>query len=485
MNRKQLIALLIVGLVLGALGLYVFRSGRSEYASGIRRDGEKLLGDFPTHEITHITIRSATNEVNLVKDGSWVVRERDNYPASFSEIAELVRKLWELKPVQSQSVDSSRWGRLNLLPPDSEEAGTNSATLIVLRNAKGETVRSLLLGKQQMRDSGGQFGGFPVGRWIALPDQKDTVYVVDETFSNVQPSADNWLSRDFFKVEKLKSISLVSPGATNSWSLARLSESGDWMLTDAGPGEEADKSRTSSFNWVLSSPSFNDVQPAGSEKLAGVFADPYRLTLETFDGFRYDIQAAPVPPAEEKSDSGSSSTSSDRYYLTVKVSADLPAKRTPPEGETDEEKEKAEKEWNEKQEKLKEKLKREQALGNWVYTVSKWTLDSVLKDRSALLAEPSETESSSDAPAAESDSSNEDAPESEAPGDDSPQSEAGETDAPGASAAPDSTSSDASAAHAAEPAEDAAAAGGTAGADPEPRADSTADDAAEPAADNP
>jgi hypothetical protein len=71
----------------------------------------------------------------------------------------------------------------------------------------------------------------------------------------------------------------------------------------------------------------------------------------------------------------------------VGVSADLPKARTAPADESAEDKEKNEKAWTEAQDKLKEKLRKEQALGNWVFKVAKWTVDSVLKDRSALMVE--------------------------------------------------------------------------------------------------
>lgn len=374
MNRKQLFLLVVVGLLLGGLALYFSRSRQQEFE---RRDvgiGEKLLGDFQPNDVAQLTIRAADGEVNLLKQDVWVVRERGNYPASFSEISEVVRKLWELKPVQSQKVGQSQWARLELLAPGTQDAGTNTATLLELKGKDGKAIRTVLLGKKQMRDSGGQFGGFPVGRWVALPEKTDTVFVVNEAFSNIEPKPENWLNKDFFKVEKLKAISLVSTNATNSWSLSRTNETADWVLADLREGEELDKGKLSSFNWAFSSPSFNDVHARDAEAVKDAFAHPAALNLETLEGFKYVVQVGTQPDA-------------DSFYLTVAASADLPKERPAPADEKPEDKEKAEKAWKEQQDKLKEKLKKEQALGNWVFKVSKWTVDSVLKDRGALMAE--------------------------------------------------------------------------------------------------
>ncbi len=374
MNRKQLTLLVLVGLLLGGVAYYFYNARQAEFTARDAGVGEKLLADFPANDVTQITVRTGEGEVNLVKGEVWTVKERSNYPASFGEISELVRKLWDLKPAQSQKVGKSQWGRLELLPPDTKDAGTNTATLVELKGKDGKAIRSVLLGKKQMRDSGGQFGGFPVGRWVALPDNPETVFVVSETFSEVAAKPEGWLNKDFFKVEKTRAISLVSTNATNSWSVSRASESGDWELAEPREGEQPDKSKMSGFNWALSSPSFNDVHPKDAEAVKDAFAQPTQVKLQTFEGFTYDVKVGTQPDSET-------------YFVAVAVAADLPKERTVPADEKPEDKEKNEKTWREQQDKLKEKLKKEQAMADWVFRVPKWTMDAVLKERSALMTE--------------------------------------------------------------------------------------------------
>jgi hypothetical protein len=76
------------------------------------------------------------------------------------------------------------------------------------------------------------------------------------------------------------------------------------------------------------------------------------------------------------------------YYTGFSVVADLPKSRQPGKDEKPEDKDKLDKEFKEKNDKLAEKLKAEQALNQWVYLVPKWTLDSLLKDRKSLMVEP-------------------------------------------------------------------------------------------------
>ena len=53
-----------------------------------------------------------------------------------------------------------------------------------------------------------------------------------------------------------------------------------------------------------------------------------------------------------------------------------------------------------KQKKLEDKLSQEQAYEKWVYLVSNWTLDSLLKDRAQLLVEKKEEPKKDEKPAA-------------------------------------------------------------------------------------
>ncbi|MFN0068244.1 MAG: DUF4340 domain-containing protein [Limisphaerales bacterium] len=374
MNRNQILLLVGLGVILGGLGYYFTSSRRASFDTGRDvREGQKLLGNFPVNDVVRVVLRSRDGDVTLYRtNGLWVVADRAGYPAAFTQVADLLRKLWDLRAVQTQQVGQSQWGRLDLLAPV-KDGPTNSATLIELLDKEGRPVRSLLLGKQQMRDTGGQFGGFPVGRWLALPDNKENVFVTSESFSEVEPKPENWLNKDFFKVEKLVGIQLVSTNADASWSLLRTNDAAEWTLADARSGEQLDNAKVSGLNWAFSSPSFTDVHAKDDAAVKDAFAAPTVLQLATADGFRYELKVGAQPDA-------------DSYWLAVAAAAELPAQRAAPADEAPEAKEAAEKAWKEAQDKLKAKLKQEQALAGWVFKSPKWTVDSVLKDRSALLA---------------------------------------------------------------------------------------------------
>jgi hypothetical protein len=381
MNRKQLVILLVLGAVIGALGFMVSRRNAASYQStGEGGAGKKLLPDFPINDVARIDIRQGTNELNLARqDEQWTVRERYGYAANFQEIGDLLRKMWELKIVQTEQIGPSQFGRLELTEPDK---GTNSGTLVEFKDKSDKSIKAVMLGKKHTRKSGnaspmGGADAWPDGRYVLVLNGPKDVAVVSDALSEVETKPDRWLNKDFFKVEKLKAISVTHTNATNSWKLTRETENGVLTLADAKPGEQLDTGKSSPAGNALSYPSFTDVVSPQTKPEEMGMDHPIVASLETFDGFSYTVKIG-------------TKTNEDNYYVNTSVSADLPKERTPGKDEKPEDKEKLDKEFKEKISKLDEKLKQEKGFEKWTYLVSKWTVDPLLKERKDLLAEKKE-----------------------------------------------------------------------------------------------
>jgi len=377
MNRKQFTTLIVLGVVLGGLGFWVYNKKQSGYERGVAsEDGQKLLKGVPDNairDVAQVSIKQGTNEVNLAIQGDkWTVKERGGYPANFNNISDLVRKFWDLKVTRPVEVGPSRLPQLKLTKTD--------ATLVEMKDEKGKSIAALTLGTQiskEMREDS-QFGGgsFPSGRYVMRGDDVKTVAVVSDPL-NVEAKAEDWLNKDWFKVEKAKSVSVVTTNATNNWKLVRETESGEWKLSPTNAAESIDSSKASGLNYLLSSPSFNDVIVDPKPEQTGL-DKPVTATIETFDGFNYTIKTAKMPVGEEN------------YALQVSVAANLPKERTPGKDEKPEDKEKLDKEFADKQKPLQEKLKNEKQYEKWTYVVAKWTIDNLLKERKDFLVEKKE-----------------------------------------------------------------------------------------------
>jgi hypothetical protein len=103
---------------------------------------------------------------------------------------------------------------------------------------------------------------------------------------------------------------------------------------------------------------------------------PTEITINTFEDFTYNIKVG--------------QKTNDTLPLVVAVTAEIPKERAAGKDEKPEDKTRLDKEFKDKQKKLEDKLAQEQAYGKWIYLVSNWTVDSLLKQRHELLAEKKE-----------------------------------------------------------------------------------------------
>jgi len=295
-----------------------------------------------------------------------------------SQIKDLITKLADLKISQSQPIAASQLARMQLEPPGK---GTNSAILAEFLDKQGKPLHSVLLGKKHTEESSrpSPFGGgeFDDGRYVMLPDDTQNLLLVPDPLSSVETSPESWLDKDFFKVDKLKSISLVSTNATNSWKLTRESEDGPWVLADTNAGETLDANKASSLASALSYASFLDVASNTAPAATGL-DKPLALTLATFDHFTYDIKV------------GGKTPENNNLYMTVAAAADIPTNRAAAATEKPEDKQKLDAEFQEKTKALQEKLAKEKALGQWVYVVSSMQMDPLIRERSQLLVDKKE-----------------------------------------------------------------------------------------------
>lgn len=376
MNRKQLQLIIILFVVIGGAGLLLMNRNKASWQAADQQMGQRVLKNFPLNDVAHIVIKQPNGELNLVKKGEqWTVQERSGYPANFNEISDLLKKIWELKVTRPVKVTEAQLPRLELIPPDK---GTNAGTLVEFNDKDDKPLAALLLGKKSMKESPGNSpfggGGWPDGRFVMLAKNPQSVALVKEPLANVEAKPDPWLNKDFFKVEKVRSISLVSTNATNSWKLSRESETNDWKLADLKADEQLDAGKASGVSNPLNSPSFVDVVPSGDKPDEAGMDKPTVVTVETLNNFTYTLKVA-------------KKSGDENYRLAMTVTADLPKERTPGKDEKPEEKEKLDKEFKEQQAKLSEKLKQEKSFEKWTYLVSSWTVEPLLKERSQLLVE--------------------------------------------------------------------------------------------------
>lgn len=373
MNRKQFIVLLVLVLVLGGAAWLHYRKQTAGWNNQSPALGQKLLGDFQVNDVAQILIEQGTNELVLAKtNGIWSVAQRDDYPANFNQISQFLLKLRDLKIVQTEEVGPSQLPRLDLAAPGQ---GTNTAALLEFCDAAGKPLHTLWLGKPHTQQGGqpspdAPASGWPDGRYVLTGAHSSMVAVISDPLSEASAAPDQWLDKTFIKIEKPQSISVTFAEPTNSWRLSRSGETNGWELAEAKPDEKLDETKASEMTDSFSSPGFADVATGLNPQQTGL-SKPTRVEIKTFDGFDYAVNVG--------------RETNDNYYLTVHTSAALPGKPAPVKGETTEQQAAADKLFEANRKTLSDKLARESAFNQWVYSVPAWTVDPLLKTRVQLL----------------------------------------------------------------------------------------------------
>ena len=375
MKGKHLALLLLLALLVGGAW---FQLKKNDATVGDQSGGTggKVI-EFPINDVAQVTFKTAGSELNLVKKGDgWTVQERADYPASFEQVSDLIRKLWELKTVQEVKVGPSQFPRLDLVEPG-KEGGVG--TIAELKDKDGKPLAALLLGKKYMKKGDGmgmgmpgESPGFPAGRYVT-PLGSTKVSLVSDTLDDVDSKPEKWLKRDFFKIENPKSIKLEGTTEPMHWTLTRENATVEWKLADAKEEEKVDTAKVSSFPNVLAGGIFADVLAPDAKPEDTGLDKPTVVTFETFDKFVYALKIGkPI---------------GENLPVTMTVTADLAKQREPGKDEKPEDKEKLDKEFEAAHKKLEDKLAAEKKFEARPYLIVKATLDQLLKDRLALLAE--------------------------------------------------------------------------------------------------
>ena len=379
MNRKTFLILIALLVVIGGAGLALFWQDLSAWRKADVKIGSRIFDKLPVNDVAQIRLKDGKGEATLaLQDARWVVKQRGDYSANVQEIGDLLLKLPDLKVVQTENVGAALLPRLNLIDPAKDPAketakdgkADSAGTLLELSDKSGKVIGSVLLGRKVIKIENSPLPikqEIPVGRYV-LTQGSPTVLVLSDALKNADAKPAQWLAKDFFKAERIKTLTASGDGA--QWKITRSEEYGQWKFAD-GAGQLDASAAVGAVN-ALANLGFSDlaleVKPENFDK-------PRTLVAETFDNLTYTIKFAKKP------DSGD-------YYLSLAVSGEPPRERKPEAGEKAADKERLDKQFADSQKKLDERLKLERGLAAWTYVVAGKGLEPLLKERSRLVAVP-------------------------------------------------------------------------------------------------
>lgn len=376
MNKRQVIILWIIALALGATvaGVKLTQKDTTKSATN-RAPGQTLFDSFPAADVSTVEIQGAAAAVTLAKkDGKWSVAQRDDYPANTSYVNDFLRTLTELEVTRGMEAGPSFAPRFGM--DESASSAEDRGLTVTFKDASGKEIAKVSLGKniESGADQGPMGGASSVGRYIRNHADESGFYAISEMFPSVTAEVPRWLNEDFISPEKIQTISLSQKGKDEvAWKLTRDGEEAEFKLEGASGAEVLDTAATTPLKSLFSYARFDDVvtkdKVAEKEDAAG----KRTAIIETIEGFKYTIGITPVKGDENK------------LLMTVAVAAELPKERKKEEGEKPEDAKTKETAFADRLKSLTEKLDKEKKLAGRSFEVAKTTVESLLKERDALI----------------------------------------------------------------------------------------------------
>jgi hypothetical protein len=384
-NKKQFLILLLAVAVLGGAGLALVWRDISDYRATGAKIGAKLLPSLKIADVAQVLLQDSKNTVTLVrKDKTWVVQERGGYPASFQEISDLLIKLIEMKVTQAEQVGSSLWPRVDLADPakggDAGDLrrGEGAGTVIEFKDTAGKPLARLVLGKKVLKKDPlnplpAAKNGVPAGRYVRVASDKDAVVVVSDPLNAAEAVPGRWLVKDFFKADRIKTLTVGPERGAPSWKITRNEEWGQWKFA-AGGGALNPGAAVNAVN-KLGQLSFDDVAVDAAKTQAT--AKPLVAVADTFDNLVYTMRFA-------------KQAKGDDYLLTFTVTGEPQKARVPEKGEKPEQAAQRDKDFAETRKRLEARLAAERALEKWTFVVAKGDVEPLTKSRDDMIMKPGE-----------------------------------------------------------------------------------------------
>ena len=308
MNARVVTILVMLLAVLGGGALLYQQQERARRPENVGTLGRALFKDLKAADIAAIKIVEPGVSPNATltlqrKDERWVIAERADFPADLAKVREFVLKVIGLKVGQSEPLGEKDRARLNL---------DASGTKVEFLGTDGKLLGAFVVGKKHFkREVENPDKAIPDGRFIVLPDEAGTAYLVAEPLTQATAKTAEWVDRGSFQVEKVKRLEVRYPGG-GGWRIERAADNADWKLVGAKPGERLDTPRANAASYSLQLLELADVAPKDATTTVEISGldKPISIDATTLEGASYAIKVGKLV--------------GDNYYVTFTASGIKP-----------------------------------------------------------------------------------------------------------------------------------------------------------------
>lgn len=300
MNARVAAILVLLLAVLGGGALLYQRDERARRPESVAALGRTLFKDLKAAEIAAIRIIEPKATLTLERKGErWVIAERAGFPADLSRVREFALKVIGLKVGQSEPLGEKDRARLNL---------DTSGTRVEFKGVDGKDLGVLIVGRKYFkREVENPDKAIPDGRFVGLPAEAGTAYLVADPLAQASVKTADWIDRASFQVEKVKTLQVRYPGG-EAWRIERPKDDAEWKLAGARRGEKLDLSRANAASYSLQLLELADVAPKDATDTG--LERPTLVDATTFEGASYAIKVGKL--------------AGDNYYVSFSASGFKP-----------------------------------------------------------------------------------------------------------------------------------------------------------------
>lgn len=296
MNARTAAVLVVLLAVLGGGALLYQREERARRPDNVATLGRTLLKDLQAADIAAISIVEPNGRLTLERrDERWVIAERGGFPADLSKVREFVLKAIGLKVGQSEPLGEKDRARLSL---------DASGTSVEFKGKDGKALGTLIVGRKYFkREVENPDKAIPDGRFVALPAETGTAYLVADPLTQATVRTAEWIDPTSFQVEKVKTLEVRYPDGSG-YRIERAADNADWKLAGAKPGEKLEITKANAASYSLSLLQLADVAPQEAKDTG--LDRPIAVNATTLEGAAYAIKVGRL--------------AGDNYYVSFTVS---------------------------------------------------------------------------------------------------------------------------------------------------------------------
>lgn len=274
MRNKVLVGLGIAAVV--AIGAAIFAvGGRQDAETAVMQPTPLFPGlSAKIGDVTALTVAGAKQKLTIAdQNGTWVIREKSDYPAKPDAVRAALAGLVDLKAIEPRTDKPDLYGKIGVADIDKPDS---KAIRLGLADAKGQELAALLVGDTKAYES----GSHPAQLYVRKPGEARSWLAEGRIEVKTDPMT--WIERSLTHIARgrIMSVDIVQPDGRKLEQSRDTAKQEDWKVTGLKPDAKPKMTDMNGTGAALEFLTCDDVA-----KLSDVnFDKPVVATFHTFDG---------------------------------------------------------------------------------------------------------------------------------------------------------------------------------------------------------